>query len=83
MYQVVLAQKVGKDLKQVGSEKRCALLTALVKLGKDPYLGKKLVGKYQGCYSLRVWPLRIIYQVYPERLTILVIRIGHRSKVYQ
>jgi len=33
---------------------------AFAALAVDPYIGKKLHGEYEGQYTLRVWPYRII-----------------------
>ncbi|RLC34341.1 MAG: hypothetical protein DRZ76_02845 [Candidatus Nealsonbacteria bacterium] len=52
-------------------------------LRKNLYAGKKLKGKFQGCYSLRIGPYRIIYKIYKSQLNILIIRIGPRQGVYK
>jgi mRNA-degrading endonuclease RelE of RelBE toxin-antitoxin system len=52
-------------------------------LASDPYVGKKLDGKYSGLYSLRVWPYRIIYSVIKNELMVSVIGIEHRQGVYK
>jgi len=52
-------------------------------LAENPYLGKKLEGEYEGKYSLRVWPYRIIYMFQKEKLTVYVLEIGHRQGVYK
>lgn len=82
MYQVVLGGKAKRNLKKIDRQDRPRLLAALVGLRKEPYLGKKLSGKYQDGYSLRVWPYRIIYKIYKKQLLVLVINIGHRGGVY-
>lgn len=83
MYQVLLAKKAEKDLKKVDKNIKEKALSLLLRLQKDPYLGKKLAGKYKNCYSLRLWPFRIIYEIYKEKEIVLVIRIGHRKDVYR
>jgi mRNA interferase RelE/StbE len=40
-------------------------------------------GKAFGLYRLRVGEWRVVYRVMPQRRTVLVIRIGHRSEVYR
>jgi mRNA interferase RelE/StbE len=40
-------------------------------------------GKGTGFYRLRVGAYRIIYRMQSERISVLVIRIGHRSEVYR
>ncbi|MFC1780588.1 type II toxin-antitoxin system RelE/ParE family toxin [Patescibacteria group bacterium] len=83
MYEVVLRKKAHKKLKRLESKHKKRILIALVKLRKDPLLGKALVGKLKGYYSLRVWPFRIIYKIYKSQLVVFVIDIGHRQGVYK
>ena len=40
-------------------------------------------GKGTGFRRLRVGSYRVIYRVQSERVTVLVIRVGHRSRVYE
>lgn len=82
MYQVILGGKAKKALKKIDPQDKPRILTALVKLRQSPFLGKKLSGEYKDCYSLRVWPYRIIYKIYKKRLLVLVVNIGHRGSVY-
>lgn len=83
MYQVNLSRKAEKNLKSLDQIIRPRILAALVKLSNNPYLGKKLSGKYKDCYSLRAWPYRIIYRIYKKDLLILVVNIAHRGGVYK
>lgn len=83
MYQIVLSRTAERDLDMVDQKYKPHIFAALFDLRKDPYLGKKLVGKFQDCYSLRVGPYRIIYKICKKELDILVIRIGQRQGVYR
>lgn len=82
MYQIVLSKNAGKDFDRIDKKFKPYILTALFDLRKNPYLGKKLKGKFQEYHSLRVGTCRIIYRIYKKELNILVIRIGHRQGVY-
>ena len=83
MYQVVLSRTAEKDLNKIGTKDKPHIFAAFFDLRKDPYLGKKLKGKFQDCFSLRVGFYRIIYKIYKRKLNILVIRIGQRQGVYR
>ena len=52
-------------------------------LSGNPYYGKPLKGNKKGCYSLRVGEYRIIYEVYPSKKIVYIIRIGHRKDIYR
>jgi len=82
MYQIILSGKAKKSLKKIDPQDKPRILTALVRLRQNPFLGKKLSGEYKDCYSLRVWPYRIVYKIHKKRLLVLVVNIGHRGSVY-
>ncbi|HSB05878.1 MAG TPA: type II toxin-antitoxin system RelE/ParE family toxin [Thermodesulfobacteriota bacterium] len=44
---------------------------------------KLLKGKEREAYRVRVGDYRILYQIKKDVLTVLVIKIGHRSEVYR
>jgi mRNA interferase RelE/StbE len=83
MYQIVLSRNAEKDLNKVDDKFKPHIFAALFDLRKNPQSGKKLKGKFQDYYSLRVGIYRIIYKIYKKELNILVIRIGHRQGVYK
>ncbi len=81
-YQLVIPKKVQKELKRIDKQYRPRILAAFVALKKNPFLGKKLEGKYKNKRSYRVWPYRIIYNIKEKESVILIIKIGHRQGVY-
>lgn len=83
MYKIVLSGSAEKDLDRVEKKYKPHIFAALFDLRKNPYLGKKLKGKFQDYYSLRVGLYRIIYKIYKKELDILIIRIGHRQGAYK
>ena len=42
-----------------------------------------LRGKGRGLFRIRIGTYRVLYQVFEDRLLILVVRVGHRSTVYR
>jgi mRNA-degrading endonuclease RelE of RelBE toxin-antitoxin system len=52
-------------------------------LAENPLSGKPLQAEYEGLYSLRVWPYRIIYKILKQKLIIEVIEIKHRQGAYK
>lgn len=49
----------------------------------DPYQGKLLKGRLKGFYSCRVGSYRIVYQIFHQKLLVVVIDIGHRRDIYR
>jgi len=82
-YQVVVPKKAQKELDKVDTRYRLRILTALIDLGNNPYIGKKLKGKHSGEWSFVVVPYRIIYRIKKQELIVLVIRIKHRQGAYK
>jgi mRNA interferase RelE/StbE len=83
MYRILFSKTAAKDIDKIDRKNKPHIFAALFDLRKDPYSGKKLKGKFQDCYSLRVGFYRIIYKIYKKELNILVIRIGHRQGIYK
>lgn len=81
-YIVVLPAKVQKELARVDERYAVRVRTALVAIGSNPMLGKKLSGELKNQRSYDVWPYRIVYEVDGKKLIVLVIRVGHRQGVY-
>lgn len=80
---MVIRKKVQKNLRKIDRRYKERVLIALVKLRSEPYLGKPLLGDLEGCFSLRIWPYRIIYRVYENKLIVYVIEIAHRQEAYK
>lgn len=83
MFTVTLSKKAGKDLDKLSSNIRKRTLSAIDYLRFDPYTGKKLKGDLSGSYVVRVWPYRIIYDVYKKELIVYITKIQHRQGVYK
>jgi len=83
MYQIILSRKAEEDLGKINKKYKSHIFAALFDLRKNPYSGKRLKGKFQDYYSLRVGPYRIIYKIYKRKINILIIRIGQRQGVYR
>lgn len=82
-HNVVLKRSAAKGLESLPEKDRKRAISALRGLAADPWQGKKLQGNLAGLYSLRVWPLLIIYQISQKTVTVTVVAIGHRQGVYQ
>ena len=82
MYKVFLKKKPELFLKKLDKLERRIILKKLEQLRNNPELGKPLVGKLAGLWSLRIGKYRAIYQIRQSELVILVLKIGHRKVVY-
>jgi mRNA interferase RelE/StbE len=83
MYQIIFSRTAEKDLDKINRKDKPHIFAALFDLRKEPFLGKKLKGKFQDYYSLRVGSYRIIYKVYKREVEILIIRVAQRQGAYK
>jgi len=82
MYDIIFQNPARNFLKKLDKENQVRIIRKLRELSNNPRLGKPLVGKLSGLWSLRVGKYRLLYDVRREELTILIIDIGHRKNIY-
>jgi len=83
MYQIKFSRQARKSLPKLPNAYQIKVRRVIASLKFDPYIGKKLEGKYKNDYSIRVWPFRIIYTIMKKELIIEVIEIEHRGRAYK
>jgi mRNA interferase RelE/StbE len=75
-----------RQLRVIDRTSAMRILTALTRLGDDPYRDdadvKKLSG-HDGLYRLRVGDFRVAYHIDDGQLIILVVKVGNRRDVYR
>ena len=81
-FKVKLSNKARKTFRKIPQPWKKKISIYLDMLSFDPYIGKKLEGKYKNDYSIRVWPFRIIYTIKKKELIIEVIEIEYRGSAY-
>lgn len=86
MYSVEFLKEAVEELSNIDPIWQKRILNKIKILSADPKnLAnniKKLKGKYQEYYRLRVGDYRVIYSQEKDRLVIIIIRIGHRKEIY-
>lgn len=82
MYQIIILPKAKKGLKRIPKSWQIRIYEKIKVLEQNPFAGKKLSGELKDYYSIRVWPYRIVYQIYKKQLIIIVVKIAHRGGVY-
>lgn len=83
-YSVELSRAAHKSLKDIPHSDVRKIRDKIEKLKKEtlPNGSEKLSGN-DDLYRIRSGDYRIIYQILRKRLIILVVKIGHRRKIYR
>lgn len=84
MYTVTITPQAFRALEKLrlGRIQKNLLTRAIDSLANDPYRGVPLRRELKGFYKLRVGDYRIVYDILRERITVVVVGIGHRKDIY-
>ncbi len=81
-YELILSPKAENQLKKISRNHQKVLIETFMEMVEDPLLGKPLGRELAGRFSFRVGSFRLVYKVDQIDKRVIVLRIGHRSKVY-
>ena len=83
-YSIEISRTAEKQLKKLASDDRRRVVQAILALGDEPWPqgSRKLTG-YDDVFRIRVGPYRVLYSVEGRRLTIIILKLGHRKDVYR
>jgi mRNA interferase RelE/StbE len=79
-YELVIARRFYRDLRQIDPQDQVRILEALRKIEEEPYAGRKVVAAEAGQYRWRVGPYRIRYDIEGDKVHVL--RVRHRREAY-
>lgn len=82
-YELVFKKSVAKDLRAFPKQEVKRIMQRIRSLADDPRPAgcEKLSGQER--YRVRQGAYRIIYEIEDARLTVLVVKVGHRRDVYR
>ncbi len=83
MYELEILPSADKALRKINSQDRITIARAIDSLREKPrpHGYKKLKGSE--FYRIRIGDYRVVYQIFDEKLLIIVVRIGHRREIYR
>lgn len=82
-YFISIKRSAAKTLENIPKPDRRRIIEAIDLLRNNPGAGSVLKGEFSGLRRVRVGLYRVVYEIQDARLTILVVRIGHRREVYR
>jgi mRNA interferase RelE/StbE len=82
-YRIFIQRPAQKDLAKIPNPYRDRIIQAIRELGVNPRPTgvKKLTGR--NAWRIRISDYRIIYEIYDDKLVVVVITIGHRREIYR
>jgi len=82
-YSVTFKKSVAKDLRSIPNEDIKRILLRIDTLAINPRGEGCIKLSGQDCYRVRQGIYRIIYEIIETRLVVSVVKVAHRSVVYQ
>ena len=86
-WKIEFVPAAAKELKKLGRTEAARIIATLetrIAVLDDPRtLGGALTGELGGLWRWRIGDYRVVARIEDERITILVVRIGHRREVYR
>ncbi len=84
-YKIVYKESIEKDLKGLSHKIKAKILDHIEgDLSIDPQgKGKSLKGNWEGLWRYEIQLYRVIFAIFEEESTIIIVRIGHRKEVYR
>lgn len=86
IYNVQFSKDAKKQLKKLDKTMSRRIIDSIEQLRNSPrehHHSKKMKGYRGDFYRLRVGQFRVIYEIYDEKLIIIIVRIGSRGDIYK
>ena len=83
-YNVELTRTAEKQLRRIAKRDRNRMVEAIRGLADSPrpHGARKLQG-YDDVYRIRVGRYRVVYEVFDDRVIVIVLKVGHRKDIYK
>lgn len=83
-WQLIAASSARRDIRRLPEKYAAAVIELLPIIAANPKrVGKPLRFEYEGRFSARRGPYRIIYSLDEASRTVTVLAVGHRADIYR
>jgi mRNA interferase RelE/StbE len=83
-YKISINNSAAKEIESIDSRKnRQAVIDKIFSLANNPRAAGCVKLSAQEKYRVRQGDYRILYHIFDEQIEIVVVKVGHRSKVYK
>lgn len=81
-YKITFKKSVAKDLRNIPANEIKKILAKIDTLAENPRAEGSVKLSTQERYRIRQGLYRIIYEIHDDSLVVIVVKVGHRSAVY-
>lgn len=82
-YRVLYTKEAAERIQKLDGAVKERICKAIVRISEHPESGKHLTGLLRDRWSYRAGDWRILYKIRKAEVLILILTVGHRSKVYE
>ena len=82
MYNVIISSKATSNIDRIPKNVHLSIVTAFRELREDPFIGEPLKRELTGRFKLKIGVYRIIYLVNEKDKKVIILAVGHRSRIY-
>lgn len=82
-YELVVRPSVSKDVKSIPANDLKKILLKIEALRDDPRPPGSIKLSGMEYYRVRYGDYRIVYEIEDDRLIVVVVKVGHRRKIYK
>jgi len=81
-YRIEIKKSAAKELERIPEKDRSRIVEKILALAEEPRppRSKKLSGEEK--YRIRQGDYRVLYQIYDNIVTVVVVKVGHRREIY-
>ena len=84
MYKIVFKESVSKDFDILPKERKKIIWNKIrTALSANPYKNKLLKGKWADLRRYETHPYRVIYDIFEQEKTVLILRVRYRKEIYR
>lgn len=83
MAEIIFTKSAEKSFLKLKSSDQKKIEKAIEKIAKNPLVGEKLKGQYEGLIKIQAWPYRVIYRFTSKGSLVEIVTINHRQGVYK
>lgn len=84
IYRIEVSATAEKQIRRLGRDDQLRVLRTIRDLGVEPQpRGCRKLRGYEDVFRVRVGTFRVLYSVEPERILVIILKVGHRKDIYR